>query len=158
MKSASMPHTSGRITAYALVSIFIASLIPILPLYAHQSDSTIGSTRSKAATHHEIVMMLMKKKQYGQAATEAHKIFEMSWPEDQEPLLLKELLLISGQFRMQGQAPMGLEFIEKNSKCFKQTPSRIAILKEKGWLYKTMNQDAKAIDCFRKAQEIEDKN
>lgn len=144
--------------AGALVFIITAAIFSVLPLYGNQSDSTIGATRSKAATHHEIVMLLMKQKEYEKAAVEAHKIFEMKWPDDQEPLLLKELLLISGQFRSQGQSPMGLEFLDMNSHCFKQTPSRIAILKEKGWLYKTMGQDKKAMECFQKAQELENKN
>ena len=61
-------------------------------------DSTVelGRTRSVAETQHEIVMLLIKKKEYEKAATEAHKIFEMKWPQNQEPLLLHELLPISG--------------------------------------------------------------
>jgi len=82
----------------------------------------------------------------------------MKWPEDQEPLLLQELLYISGQFLSQGQAPVGLQFVEKNSKCFKKHPSQVAILKETGYLYKSMGQNDKAIDCFRKARELENKD
>jgi tetratricopeptide (TPR) repeat protein len=50
-----------------------------------------------------------------------------------------------------------MQIIEKNSKFFKSVPSQIEILKEKGYLYKSMNQNERAIDCFRKAQELEEK-
>jgi tetratricopeptide (TPR) repeat protein len=159
MKSAPMPRISGRITAGALTAILILCLLPAMTLYGCQMDSPeLGRTRSMAEAQHEIVMLLIKKKEYAKAATEAHKIFEMKWPQNQEPLLLHELLLISDQFRRQGQAPLGLQFIESSSKCFKTTPSRIAILKERGYLYKTMNQNDKAINCFRMAWDLEDKN
>ncbi len=160
MKSATMPHVSGRITAGALTVFLILCLLPNPSLCGDQMDSTVelGRTRSVAETQHEIVMLLIKKKEYEKAATEAHKIFEMKWPQNQEPLLLHELLLISGQFLRRGQAPLGLQFIDSNSKCFKTTPSRIAILKERGYLYKSMNQDDKAYDCFRKAMALEDKD
>jgi tetratricopeptide (TPR) repeat protein len=157
MKSAAMPPLAGRIAAGAIIFI-VAGMI--LLLYGGQVDSPValGRTKSMAATQHEIVMLLIKQKEYDKAVVEAQKIFEMKWPEDQEPLLLQELLYISGQFLSQGQAPVGLQFVEKNSKCFKKTPSRIAILKEKGYLYKSMGQSDKAIDSFRKARELEDKD
>jgi tetratricopeptide (TPR) repeat protein len=66
-------------------------------------------------------------------------------------------LFLSGQFLVGGQAPLGMQIIEKNSKLFKRVPSRIEILKEKGYLYKNMNQNEKALECFRKAQELEEK-
>jgi len=48
--------------------------------------------------------------------------------------------------------------IDHNEKSFKQTASQIAILKEKGFIYKKfLNQDDKALEYFRKAQELEDK-
>jgi len=160
MKPASLPHLSGRITTGIILSLFFAVMIPTMPLHAQQVGSPValGITKSKAATQHEIIMLLIRQKEYEKAATEAHKIFDMKWPEDQEPLLLRELLLISDQFLRHGQAPMGLKVIDRNSKCFKKTPSRIAILKEMGYLYKRMNQNDKAFDCFRKAQELEDKD
>jgi tetratricopeptide (TPR) repeat protein len=159
MKSAAMSPLFRRTTAAALALLLAACMMPVIQVFGSQlnSQAALVRTKSMAETQHEIVMLLMKKKEYEQAAIEAHKIFEMHWPADQEPLLLKELLLISGKFLSQGQAPLGLQFIDSNSKCFKTTPSRIAILKERGYLYKTMNESDKAIDCFRKARDLENK-
>jgi tetratricopeptide (TPR) repeat protein len=158
MKSAAMPPFAGRIAAGAIIFIVAGMILPLCSGQVDSSPVALGRTKSMAATQHEIVMLLIKQKEYEKAAVEAQKIFEMKWPEDQEPLLLQELLYISGQFLSQGQAPVGLQFVEKNSKCFKKHPSQVAILKETGYLYKSMGQNDKAIDCFRKARELENKD
>jgi tetratricopeptide (TPR) repeat protein len=159
MKSVAKPYILGKIIAGALALILVAAAAAFVSAYGSQSrsPSALDRTKSIAGTQHEIVVLLIKQKEFQQAAAEANKIFEMKWPEDQEPLLLKELLFISGQFLRGGQAPLGLQVIDRNSRFFKKVPSQIEILKEKGYLYKNMNQNDKALDCFRKAQELEEK-
>jgi tetratricopeptide (TPR) repeat protein len=138
--------------------VLIAGCIP-LALLRGQSDSpaALDKTKSIAETQHEIVILLIRQKDFQKALAEANKIFEMKWPDDQEPVLLKALLYISGEFVRQGQAAFGLQAIDGKAKYFKKPSSQVAIWKEKGYLYKSMNQNDKAIECFRKAQELEDR-
>lgn len=119
------------------------------------SASSVEKLRSMAATQHEIVMLLLHKKEFSKAAEAAAKIFEMNWPVEQEPILLKELLFFSGEFSRQGQSATGLRLVESSEKHFKTIPSRIAICKEKGYLYKVTNQPEKALECFREAQRLQ---
>jgi hypothetical protein len=155
MKPAATPCYLARVVLAAFLSILLADPMPLL---AGQADShaALGNAKRMAASQHEYVMLLIKKKEYDQAAKEACKIFEMKWPSGQESLLLTELLILSEQFLQHGQPHIGLHLIDHNSKSFKQTASQIAILKEKGFLYKSLNQDDKALEYFRKAQELED--
>jgi tetratricopeptide (TPR) repeat protein len=149
----------GRILAGALLFLLVGGLEPLLPSVAPRSHSkdSLSRAKSRAETQHEIVMLLLEKKEYEKAEMEANKIFNMAWPESQEPLLLKELLILSDHFLRQGQARLGLQVIEKNSKYFKNNSSRIEILKEEGYLHKSLHQNDEAIECFRKAQELERK-
>jgi tetratricopeptide (TPR) repeat protein len=117
--------------------------------------ASLKKMRSIAETQHEIVMLLLRKREFSKAAEEASKIFEMKWPVEEEPVLLKELLRFSDQFRLQNQAALGIQLLENNQKAFKTTPSRATIWKEKGYLYKNLNQMDKAIECFREAQRLE---
>ena len=119
------------------------------------SSTALGKTRSLAESQHEIVMLLLQQGQYEKAHDEANKIFEMNWPSDQEPLLLKELRNLADQFLHQGQAAIGVRLLEENLKSFKSNASRAAIWKEKGYLYKTMKENDKALACFREAQRLE---
>jgi tetratricopeptide (TPR) repeat protein len=149
----------SRIPAGALLFLLVGGLAPLLPSVAPQSDSrdSLSQKKSMAETQHEIVMLLLEKKEFEKAGMEANKIFDMAWPESQEPLLLKELLILSDQFLRQGQPQIGLQLIEKNSKRFKNNSSQIEILKAEGYLYKSLRQNDKALECFQKAQDLERK-
>ena len=122
---------------------------------AQTSESSLERLRAMAATQHEIFVLLIQRKEFSKAAEEGSKIFEMKWPVEQEPILLKELLFFSGQFSRNGQQSIGLQLVERSEKHFKTSPSRLAICKEKGYLYKVTNQPEKALECFREAQRLQ---
>jgi tetratricopeptide (TPR) repeat protein len=153
-------HSSGRLSAGAVLLAFLAGMMSLVSVSAFQgqASASLGKMKSMAEAQHEIVIILIKKQEYDQAATEANRIFDMKWPGDQEPLLLKELLNLADAFLQQGQAPLGLKLIERNSKLFKNTSSQAAILKEMGYLYKSMNQTDKSYECFKKARDLEGGN
>lgn len=111
--------------------------------------------RNRAAIQHELAALLLQKKEFSKAAEEALKIFEMKWPVEQEPVLLRELLFFTSQFSRQGQASVALQLIGRSERAFKTTSSRLAVCKEKGYLYKITNQMDKALECFREAQRLE---
>lgn len=115
----------------------------------------LGKVKSIAESQHEIVMLLLEKKDFANALTEANKIFDMSWPADQEPILLKELLYLSDRFMHKEQMSLGLQLLQTNQRMFKKPASQAAIWKEKGYLLKKMNQTDKALECFREAQRLE---
>ena len=123
------------------------------PLRGQNSD--ISKTRSLAEAQHEIVMILIKKKDFDRAAEEANKIFQMKWPDDQEPILLKELLDFSTQFLRNSQPALAIRLLEANIGMFKFAQSKVAIWKEKGYVLEKMGQPDKALDCFREAQRLE---
>lgn len=160
MRSQKMMHCPGRKSAAALLLVFLAGMIPVVSASAFQGDASasLGKLKSMAEAQHEIVMILVKKQEYDKAVAEANKIFDMKWPGDQEPLLLKELLNLADAFLQQGQAPLGLKLVERNSRFFKKTSSQAAIWKEQGYLYKSMNQQDKAYECFKKARDLEGGN
>jgi len=148
-----------KLLASTLLFLLAGSSAPILPSATPQSNSQdiLSKTKSMAETQHEIVMLLLKKKDYEKARTEANKIFDMPWPENQEPLLLKELRILTDQFVRQGQPLLGLQISERNFRYFKETSSQAEILKDQGYIYKSLNQNDLALKCFQKAQELEQK-
>ncbi len=125
------------------------------PSQADSPAAQLGKTRSLAESQHEIVLLLIKKKDFEQALTEANKIFDMRWPADQEPTLLKELLLLSDKFMHAEQAAVGVRLLETNLRSFRLPASQASIWKEKGYLYKGMGDNDRALECFRQAQRLE---
>ena len=148
----------------ALILVSMVLLWPVaesgvrMHALAAQTDAStaqLGKTRSQAESQHEIILLLIKKKEFSQALAEAHRIFEMKWPADQEPTLLKELLLLSDRFLHAQQAAIGIRLLETNMKSFKNPASQAAIWKDKGYLYKNLGDNDKALECFRQAQRLE---
>jgi tetratricopeptide (TPR) repeat protein len=159
MIAASRPNTILTFTTVAfLLSVLVVACPSVLVSAQPEHSANLERAKRIAETQHEIIMLLIKKKEYEKAAAEADKIFTMKWPDSQESLLLSELLFLSDQFLRNGQPAHGLKLIQKNSKSFRQAKSQIRILQEKGYLYKCMGQHDKALDCFREAREMEDKN
>ena len=139
--------------AAACLVLLLQIADPGASLYSQQSN--LVKVRSIAESQHEIVMLLLQKRDFAKAATEAAKIFEMNWPPDQEPVLLKELLYLADQFLHRGEAIHGLKLMDGCAKSFRNPSSQISIWKEKGYLYKHMNQMEKALECFREARRLE---
>ena len=148
----------ATISGGAILLFLMAIHASAVPATSQESPAqALGKIRSMAESQHEIVMLLIQKKEYEQSLVEAAKIFDMKWPVDQEPLLLKELKLISDKFLQEKQAPLALRLLESNAKVFKTNAGQVYILKEKGYLYKSMNETDKAVECFRQALELEKK-
>jgi tetratricopeptide (TPR) repeat protein len=152
-------YRSSKTPAGFLLLALLAGMISVVRLPAQgDASASLGKMKSMAEAQHEIVTLLIKKQEYDKAAAEANKIFDMKWPGDQEPLLLKELLNLADAFLQQNQAPLGLRLIERNSKYFKKTSSQASIFKEMGYLYKSLSQNDKAIEFFKKARDLEGSN
>ncbi len=120
------------------------------------NPAALGKIRSMAEAQHEIVILLIQKKEFDKAATEAGKIFNMNWPDNEEPVLLTELKLLSRMIQEGGQPATAVRLLDSNSKSFKANASLAWIWKEKGYLYKMMGQGDKAMECFRTAQRLEE--
>ena len=144
----------NRILAVALFAI----TAPLAATPAPAQTSDLSSTRSRAEAQHEIVMLLIQKKEFTKAAEEANKIFQMKWPVGEEPVLLKELLGFSDQFRHHGQPAIAVQLLDANMNMFKTPASKVAIWKDNGYLMEAMGNHDKAIDCFREALRFEKKS
>jgi tetratricopeptide (TPR) repeat protein len=144
------------VSALLYVPSFFGFIFLLITLPAEGSQADPASIRSKAATQHEIVMILLQKKEFDQAANEACKIFELNWPPTEEPVLLTEMQILSKKFQDDGQTALAMRLLDTNMKSFKATKSQIWLWKEKGYLYKKMGQNDKALECFRSAQKLEE--
>ena len=147
-------RVAGAILLGLGISLPLAAVAAFPPPQGQASES-LGKLRGIAETQHEIVVLLIRKKEFAKAQEEAQKIFNLNWPPDQEPVLLKEILFLSDQFLHQGQTEIGVQLMETNLKVFKSPANKVTIYKEMGYFRKKMNQDDKALECFREAGRIE---
>jgi tetratricopeptide (TPR) repeat protein len=139
-----------QLPAGALLVILLSLEVPILS----SQESELGKTRKIAEAQHDIVMILIKKKDFTKAAEEANKIFQMKWPDDEESVLKDELLRFSDLFRHYNQPALALQLLDKNMGLFKSRKIRAEILKDKAYLLEGMGQHDPALECFREAKHL----
>jgi len=145
----------ARFQKHFMAGTLLAFAFPIAGSCLPVQGPDLGQTRSVAEAQHEIVVILIKKKEFAKAAEEANKIFKMKWPDGEEPVLLKELLGFSDEFRHNKQHEIALRLLDSNMNAFKAPRHKAAIWKDKGYIYKEMGQPDKALECFREAQRLE---
>jgi len=156
MTSSAKQAVRGTLLAVVLLSSgLVLQAQSQAPRKPAASDAGLEKLRSVAESQHEIFMLLLRKQEYAKAVDEAGRIFEMKWPSDQEPLLLKELMSLSDQLVHAKQASSSLQLLERNIKYFRGVESRVSIFKEMGYIHKNLGHDDKALDCFRRAKELE---
>jgi len=130
---------------------FTLSLI-LSSLAAQSSD--LAQIRKIAEAQHDMVIILIKKREFSKAAEEANKIFQMKWPEDQEPILKDELLRFSDLFRHNGEAKIALQLIDANLALFKSPKSRAEIMKDKAYILEGLGRHDEALECFREVTRL----
>ncbi len=150
-----MRSNRGVLRRKSLTGAILAMAMIPFPRGLGAQDTDLKKTRSIAESQHEIVMILIRKKEFARALEEANKIFEMKWPDDHESMLVKELLDLADQFLHEQQPATGLSLLETNLNRFKSARSKADIWKEMGYLNDKLGRSDKALNCFREAQRLE---
>ncbi len=137
-----------------LVGPFFTVILGLTQQQIPAQEMDLSRTRKIAETQHEIVMILIKKKEFEKAAAEANKIFDMNWPEDQAPVLKDELLRLSDLFRHNNQPEIALRLLDTHVCMFKSTKIQAELLKDKAYLLEGMGRHDQALDNFREAKRL----
>lgn len=139
---------------HLLTSALLAFAAGLAAPRLRAQESDFNTTRKIAETQHDIVMVLIKKKEFTKAAEEADKIFIMKWPENKEGVLKDDLLNFSDLFRHEKQPEIALRLLDKHMGIFKVNKNRAEILQDKAYLLEGMGRHDEALDCFREARRL----
>ncbi len=132
-----------------LVSPFFALVLGCAQSQLSSQATDLSQTRRIAEAQHDIVVILIKKKEFDQAAMEANKIFDMNWPEDQAGVLKDELLRFSDLFRHYHQPEIALRLLDSHMCMFKSAKMQAELLKDKAYLLEGVGRHDEALVCFR---------
>ncbi len=137
-----------------LVGPFFALMLGCAQPQLSSQETDLSQTRKIAEAQHDIVVILIKKKEFDRAALEANKIFDMNWPEDQAAVLKDELLRFSDLFRHYRQPEIALRLLDTHMCMFKSKKMQAEVLKDKAYLLEGMGRHDQALDCFRDAKRL----
>lgn len=114
-----------------------------------------GDRLAMARSQHEVLVLLVEKGRYDDVPAEFQKILDLHFEGRQEQLVVDEVLVISDLLARRGKQTVALKVADMALSALREKVSRARLFKEKGFIYKQMGQDDKAMAMFEKGRELE---
>ena len=133
-----------------------ALLILSLGLQSNIVDSQSWErARTVAEAQHEIVMLLIKGKQFDKALQASQEIFSLRFPYNQEHLFVTEGQNLSGALYDHQQYELAQALLDQALRAVNSNNSKALLYKEKAYLCKQEGKTDEAMEFFEKAIELE---
>jgi len=116
---------------------------------------TWEDTRHLAEAQHEIVMLLIEKGEFEKVPQAANEIFQLSFPEDQERLVLIEVEMLVDALVHHKQIIVAHKVVDLALGCEITAKSKAQLHREKGYLFKMEGKAEEALKSFEKSKELE---
>ncbi len=132
-----------------------ALLILSLSLQANIVDSQGWErSRSVAEAQHEIVMLLIKGKEFDKVLRASQEIFSLRFPYNQEHLFVTEGQILSGALYDHQQYELAQALLDQALRAVNSNNSKALLYKEKAYLCKQEGKNDEAMEFFEKAVEL----
>jgi len=111
-------------------------------------------SRSVAEAQHEIVMLLIKGKEFDRVLSASQEIFSLSFPYTQEHLFVTEGRILSSALYDQQQYGLAQALLDQALQAVNSNSSKAVLFKEKAFLCNKEGKDDEAMEFFEKAVEL----
>ena len=112
-------------------------------------------TRSIAESQHDIVMLLIKNKQYDKVLANSKKIFALNFPPEREHLKVEHARLASAALAEQRNFTLAQQILDEALKSVTSNKSKAILYKEKAVVCRTAGQDEPAMKYLEEAIRLE---
>jgi tetratricopeptide (TPR) repeat protein len=123
-------------------------------LIAEQGESW-EQTRDVAGTQHEIIMLLIDEKKFGEIPEAAEKIFDLDFPENHQNLYVQEAQLLTDALILHEEFKVAHQVLDVAVKCAKTDKIKARIFREKAFLYKKEGNSEEAMRYFEESLALE---
>ncbi len=130
-------------------------LLPLLTLVSVQQKPDWEEIRHIAEAQHEILLLLIEKKEFEKIPKVAGEIFRLPFPPDQEHLVVKEVEILTDALLHHNQLGLAHRILDDALKCLKTSRSRAQIHREKAYVFKKEGKNDEAMAEFEKSVALE---
>ena len=133
----------------------LALLILSFGLQANIVDSQSWErSRSVAEAQHEIVMLLIKGREFDKVLQASQEIFSLRFPYSQEHLFVTEGRILATALHDQQQHELAHALLDQALQAVNSNESKALLYKEKAYLCTKEGRDDDAMEFFEKAVEL----
>jgi tetratricopeptide (TPR) repeat protein len=137
--------------------MIVLNILTLMMLFAAPlaaQESSWERTRSVAETQHEIIMLLIEKKQFTQIPNAAEKIFQLDFPEDHENLFVREAQILTNALVHHQEFVTAHKVMDIAIKCAWNDKVKARIFREKAYLFKIEGNSEEALRYFEESLEL----
>lgn len=134
----------------SLVPILMLTFSPIL-----QAQGDWEETRSIAQSQHEIILLLIEKKEFDEVPPAAEEIFKLHFPPEHEDKLVEEIRILTDALLHHNQTSIAHQLLDKGLAKVTVNRSKAELHREKAYLFKREGKADEAMNAFKLAKEIE---
>lgn len=131
------------------------SLLLLTTAAAPLQQRSWEETRSLAESLHEIVMLLIQKKEFAKVPEAARKIFVLDFPSNKEHLLVEEAKIFTDRLLHHSQFAVAHQVIDAAIQEIRGKGWKAQLYKEKAYLFKKEGKMDEAMKSFEIAVELE---
>ncbi|HUV12968.1 MAG TPA: hypothetical protein VMY18_04940 [Acidobacteriota bacterium] len=136
-----------------VLNILTLMMLFSAPLAAQESNWE--RTRAVAETQHEIIMLMIEKKQFVQIPDAAEKIFQLEFPEGHESLFVREAQILTDALLHHQEFVVAHQVMDIAIKCARTDKVKARIFREKAYLFKKEDNSEEALRYFEESLELE---
>lgn len=148
--------------------VVLACLMPMLLIFVEPAqpqdgqglsqgttDTSVVQVLERAAAHHDLAILYLRKSEPEKAAAEARQILLLKIPSDQEHLVVKSLAIISDKLGEIRRFDLAQALLDEALKACELGGNKARVLKTKARLYLLADDNDKAIESYKRALELE---
>lgn len=133
----------------------LALLILLLGPQTATFSQNWDQIRITAERQHEIVMLLIRNRDFGRVLEASRQIFSLRFPASQEHLLVQEGRILSEALAHHQQFQLAQGLLDQALRAVRTNPFKIDLHKEKAYLYTKQGRDREAMESFERAMELD---
>jgi hypothetical protein len=139
---------------FLLAAIVLHPIFLAPPVQAFQDFDAVKLEIARA--QHEIIVLLLKDKNFDPVFPEFDKILALRLPPQYEENVIREARMISEAFWKGQRSDLSIRLLERAIPGMSQPKSKAALYSEMGYVYRLQGNDFKAMECFRRAKQLAD--
>ena len=139
-----------------MTRVFLILVLLTSSMWVFPAVDDWEKTRSIAESQHDIVMLLIKNKQYDKVLVNSKKIFALNFPPNQEYRKVDHAKVASAALSEQGNYGLAHQVLDEALKAVSSNKSKVVLYKEKAVVCSKHGQDAQAMKFLEEAVRLEE--
>ena len=136
-------------------NLFVLLILLLSPQTTPTNPQNWEQIRGTAERQHEIVMLLIRRRNFDRVLQASKEIFSLDFPPSQESLFVEEGRILAEALILHQQYELAQSLLDQALQAVRSNQSKAALYKEKAYLCTKLDKDDEAMEFFEKAMELE---